>query len=57
MYTFLSTLFSKKDCIDFNFHTYKRHKGSKSHANQYLKWEIGLINKMDKQELSFFNIF
>ena len=50
-------LFPKKDCIDFNFHTYKRHKGSKSHANQYLKWEIGLINKMDKQELSFFNIF
>ena len=50
-------LLPKKDCIDFNFHTYKRHKGSKSHANQYLKWEIGLINKMDKQELSFFNIF
>jgi len=50
-------LFSKKDCIDFNFHTHNRHKGNKSHAKQYLKWEIDLINKMDEQELLFFNIF
>jgi len=50
-------LFSKKDCIDFNFHTHKRHKGNKNHAKQYLKWEVDLINKMDEQELLFFKIF
>ena len=47
----------KKKHIDFNFHTYKRHEGSKAHAKQYLKWEIDLVDKMDEQELSFFNIF
>jgi cystathionine beta-lyase len=47
----------KKKHIDFNFHTYKRHEGSKSHAEQYLKWETDLVDKMDEQELSFFNIF
>ena len=47
----------KKKHIDFNFHTYKRHEGSKAHAEQYLKWETDLVDKLDKQELSFFNIF
>ena len=47
----------KKKHIDFNFHTYKRHEGSKAHAEQYLKWETDLVDKMDEQELSFFNIF
>ena len=46
----------KKKRIDFNFHTYKRHKGNKDHAEQYLKWETNLVDKMDKQELSFFNL-
>ena len=46
----------KKKRIDFNFHTYKRHEGSKDHAEQYLKWETNLVDKMDKQELSFFNL-
>jgi hypothetical protein len=40
--------------IDFNFHTYLRHKGNKEHANQYLKWETGLIERMDKEETNFF---
>lgn len=47
----------KKKHIDFNFHTYKRHEGSKVHAAKYLKWETDLVDKMDKQELSFFKIF
>jgi hypothetical protein len=47
----------KKKHIDFNYHTYKRHEGNKSHAEQYLKWETDLVDKVDEQELSFFNIF
>ena len=47
----------KEKRIDFNFHTYKRHEGSKAHAEQYLKWETDLVDKMDEQELSFFNLF
>ena len=43
--------------IDFNFHTYKRHEGSKAHAKQFLKWETDLVDKMDEKELSFFNLF
>lgn len=45
-----------KKFIDFNFHTYMRHKGNKDHARQYLKWEIDLLDKMDKQEINFFKI-
>ena len=47
---------SKQNNIDFNFHTYMRHDGNKEHARQYLEWEINLVNKMDKQELSFFKL-
>ena len=47
---------SKQNNIDFNFHTHMRHDGNKEHAKQYLKWEINLVNKMDKQELSFFKL-
>jgi cysteine-S-conjugate beta-lyase len=47
----------KEKRIDFNFHTYMRHEGNKEHAKQYLEWEKNLIDKMDKQELSFFNLF
>ena len=50
-------ILSDNDCIDFNFHTYQRHEGNKSHAEQYLKWEIDLIDRMDTQELKFFRIF
>ena len=47
---------SKQNNIDFNFHTHMRHDGNKEHAKQYLEWEINLVNKMDKQELSFFKL-
>ena len=47
---------SEQNNIDFNFHTHMRHDGNKEHAKQYLKWEINLVNKMDKQELSFFKL-
>ena len=40
--------------IDFNFHTYLRHKGNKEHAQRYLKWETGLIERIDKEETNFF---
>ena len=40
----------KTDCIDFVYHTHKRHSGSKNHAKKYLNWEMSLINKMDKEE-------
>ena len=43
-----------KNYIDFNFHTYLRHKGNKEHAQQYLKWETGLIERMDEEETMFF---
>jgi rhodanese-related sulfurtransferase len=46
-----------KNFIDFNFHTYLRHNGNKEHATQYLKWETGLLNRMDKEETSFFKYF
>lgn len=45
-----------KKFIDFNFHTYMRHMGNKTHAKQYLKWETDLLDKMDKQEINFFKI-
>jgi hypothetical protein len=47
---------SEKNNIDFNFHTHMRHDGNKEHAKQYLEWEINLVSKMDKQELSFFKL-
>ena len=47
---------SEQNNIDFNFHTHMRHDGNKEHAKQYLEWEINLVNKMDKQELSFFKL-
>ena len=47
---------SKQNNIDFNFHTHMRHDGNKEHAKQYLEWEINLVSKMDKQELSFFKL-
>ena len=47
---------SEQNNIDFNFHTHMRHNGNKEHAKQYLEWEINLVSKMDKQELSFFKL-
>ena len=45
-----------KKFIDFNFHTYMRHMGNKTHAKQYLKWETDLLEEMDKEEINFFKI-
>ena len=45
-----------KKFIDFNFHTYMRHMGNKTHAKEYLKWETDLLEKMDKEEINFFKI-
>ena len=47
---------SEQNNIDFNFHTHMRHNGNQEHAKQYLEWEINLVSKMDKQELSFFKL-
>ena len=47
---------SEQNNIDYNFHTHMRHDGNKEHAKQYLEWEINLVSKMDKQELSFFKL-
>ena len=42
------------DCIDFVYHTHKRHKGNISHAKAYLSWEKKLLSRMDDQEFSRF---
>ncbi len=44
----------KTDCIDFVYHTHKRHSGNKNHAKKYLNWETNLIDKMDKEEIKKF---
>ena len=43
-------------CIDFVYHTYKRHKGNKAHAKAYLSWEKKLLKRIDpsKIQLNFF---
>ena len=43
-----------KDCIDFIYHTHKRHNGNRTHAKAYLSWEKTLLNRMDEQELKKF---
>ena len=47
----------KSECIDFVYHTYKRHSGNKNHAKSYLKWEKELLQRMDEQEKSKFKVF
>ncbi|TPG44297.1 sulfurtransferase [Roseomonas nepalensis] len=38
------------DCIDFLFFVHDRHDGNKAAARQYLAWEMGLIEKLDRAE-------
>ncbi|MDB4219472.1 rhodanese-like domain-containing protein [Emcibacteraceae bacterium] len=38
--------------IDFQFHTHERHSGNMDHAREYLRWETGLMDQMDEQEIS-----
>ncbi|MBU2534216.1 MAG: sulfurtransferase, partial [Alphaproteobacteria bacterium] len=45
-----------KDCIDFVFHTHKRHDGDVEAARAYLAWETGLVEKLDAQERGTFRI-
>ena len=47
----------KSECIDFVYHTYKRHSGNKNHAKSYLKWEKELLQRMDEQEKRKFKVF
>jgi rhodanese-related sulfurtransferase len=47
------------DCIDFLFFTAKRHDGGeagRAASQQYLTWEIGLIDQLDEQERGVFRI-
>ena len=43
-------------CIDFVYHTYKRHLGNRSHALAYLSWEKDLLNHMDEEEKNRFKV-
>ena len=40
--------------IDFNYHTYKRHRGNKTHSKEYLSWEKNLLKRLDEQEIEIF---
>ena len=44
------------DCIDFLFFTAKRHEGDADAAQQYLTWEIGLVDQLDEAERQSFRI-
>ena len=49
--------FMKKEvCIDFVYHTYKRHLGNRSHSLAYLNWEKDLLNHMDEEEKNRFKV-
>ena len=43
-----------KDCVDYIYHTHKRHDGNKTHSKAYLAWEKNLLKRMDGQELKKF---
>ncbi|PKU26535.1 rhodanese-like domain-containing protein [Telmatospirillum siberiense] len=42
--------------IDFLFFTHDRHEGNKAAARQYLAWELGLLERLDRQELASFRL-
>ena len=50
------TFMKKEFCIDFVYHTYKRHLGNRSHALAYLSWEKDLLNQMDDEEINRFKV-
>ena len=50
------TFMKKEESIDFIYHTYKRHLGSRTHSIAYLNWEKGLIKQMDQQEIGRFKL-
>jgi len=45
-----------KDCIDYLFFTHDRHMGNLEAARGYLAWETGLIDQLDEQERSFYQL-
>jgi len=45
-----------KDCIDYLFFTHDRHVGNLEAARGYLAWELGLIEQLDEQERSFYQL-
>lgn len=44
------------DCIDFLFFTHRRLAGDAEHSRQYLAWEVGLVDQLQKDERAAFNI-
>ncbi len=43
---------SDAECIDYLFFVHDRHAGNLDAARQYIAWEKGLVDKLDKQELA-----
>lgn len=43
---------SDAECIDYLFFVHDRHAGNLEAARQYLAWERGLVERLDKQELA-----
>jgi len=44
------------ECIDYLFFTHDRHEGSRAAAEQYLAWEIDLVDSLDADERASFSI-
>ncbi len=47
---------SDDDCIDYLFFVHDRHDGNLDAACRYLKWEMNLVNQMDREDLSIFRL-
>jgi len=45
-----------KECIDYLFFTHDRHVGNLEAARGYLAWELALIDQLDEQERSFYQL-
>ncbi len=47
---------SDQECIDYLFFVHDRHTGNLEAAQGYLNWELGLIDQLDEQERSFYEL-
>ena len=47
---------SDEEAIDYLFFVHDRHKGNLAAAQAYLDWETGLVEQLDAQERSVFQI-
>jgi len=45
-----------EECIDYLFFTHDRHVGNLEAARGYLAWELGLIDQLDQQERSSYQL-